>query len=67
MFDWLFGSSCQHKWKEIHRVFNQPQESFKAQGFSQETMLQLMYGVTIVELKCEICGEIKFKTTTGHT
>jgi len=48
-----------HEWSEVRRKFNPPGASFsKLSGASEDTLLQLVYGCTVIELRCT-CGDVK--------
>jgi hypothetical protein len=60
---------CRHKsWTEVKRTFNPPRQGdFRAQRATADFALTMMYGLTVVELKCLDCGDTKFVTTPGRS
>lgn len=56
-----------HRWEEVRRAYTPGQSATKlsaSQG-SEEFALRLVEGVTTVELRCRICGDIRERTLSG--
>lgn len=56
-----------HRWEEQRRKFNPP--GFRAAEIrvSEEFLREFTFGVTVVELKCITCGDIKAVRYTGNS
>jgi hypothetical protein len=63
----------QHQWTEVGRTFCPPRlKSFDAEGMAGPRFLALMreaqFGLTTVELRCEVCGDVASRSLAGdHT
>lgn len=58
---------CRHRWKEVRRAYTPGQSATKlsASSGSEEFALRLVEGVTTVELRCRVCGDIRERTLAG--
>lgn len=57
-----------HKWEEVSRKFNPPiSRGFEANWISKDTFIRLTMGVTVIELKCTVCGDLKHMEVIGKT
>jgi hypothetical protein len=55
-----------HKWDETSRRFNPPtHEVTKFRADNVGSALPLLYGITVVELRCATCGDMKAIRYTG--
>jgi hypothetical protein len=55
-----------HKWNEVSRTFNYNKGGTTAKG-SQDTVQKFLHGFTVIELKCETCGDLKHIEVLGKT
>ena len=56
----------QHQWTETSRRFNPPEVvPTKWEGTNSDMLLQLVYGITVIELRCTDCGDVKGVRYTG--
>lgn len=57
---WPLKYSCYHEWKEVSRYSNPPANSYKfSAGMLTGIHHDIVYGWTMIEQKCERCGETK--------
>lgn len=60
-----------HQWAEAGRRFNPPTSrvtEFKRVGHDgQQLLMQMMYGITVVELRCSSCGDVKAVSYAGDS
>lgn len=57
---------CAHKWKEMKRKFNWPiNQPIKTKCISPEDFNRILFGITVVELKCRKCGMLRHITFVG--
>lgn len=55
-----------HSWKEEARWYTPPNRGpFEASRISEETIEKIMFGVTSVELRCSVCGDLKCVVLPG--
>lgn len=55
-----------HKWVEVKRTFNRPNKDvISVKNVSPEDLQKILHGFTIIELKCDDCGDMKFHETLG--
>lgn len=55
-----------HEWQEVGRTFYSPiDREFKARGLTTYEFNALLYGKTIIELRCKLHGEVKIKEFIG--
>lgn len=54
----------EHLWTEIGRSFSPPPGG-NVKNADIELIQQLAFGVTSVELRCEVCGEVTERLLTG--
>ena len=47
-----------HNWVEVRREFNPPSKR-GGNGLSEVLINKLAFGFTVIELKCQKCGDIK--------
>lgn len=55
-----------HQWDEASRRFNPPDSElsrFKSATVAQ--VMPLIYGITVIELRCSGCGDVKAVRYTG--
>lgn len=61
--------SCKHQWEEVSRHWNRPSRiEFEADRMSDHRfgeILAMYRGWTNVELRCTVCGDIKFVEADG--
>lgn len=58
---------CKHRWVETGRKVRPHAESFKfGGGFWAEEYSDLVYGYTIISLRCSECGDVKTKKLRGE-
>lgn len=58
---------CIHKFQQTSAYFTPPcSEKFKVEGITNDTFKRLMFGFTIVVLKCEKCGDIQDRELLGN-
>jgi hypothetical protein len=56
-----------HQWAEASRRFNFPPAKVDHTGFiTDEQMMELAYGITVVELRCKKCGDLKAVQYAGN-
>lgn len=57
-----------HDWKEVKRTFNPPVvDNVEIKGKRYiELMEECVFGRTNIELRCSVCGDIKFSSTIGQ-
>ena len=48
-----------HHWTEAGRKFNAPTQRITKAAETSENVMQIVYGMTVVELHCERCGDVK--------
>lgn len=55
-----------HNWVERRRTF-QPSRVDEVKGdMTEHTLKLLVYGLTTIELRCGVCGDVKFVSTPGR-
>lgn len=60
------GIFHRHYWKEVSRAFHPGREGkIKLESVRDDLWLQMVYGITAVEYKCEKCGITVEKILTG--
>lgn len=58
--------SCNHTWHVVSKTYTAPNQKLtSASNLSDYLTLRLVYGLTIVELKCDKCGKIYHESTHG--
>jgi hypothetical protein len=56
-----------HQWVETSRRFNPPQVDVKRwEGHRTDLVMRLVYGITVVELRCDTCGDVKATSYAGE-
>jgi hypothetical protein len=59
--------SCKHKWEEVRRVHATPNVyDFKVERSSEDFMRETIFGVTSIELRCKLCGDVTERRLTGN-
>lgn len=57
---------CKHTWVEVKRVYIPPDTGIiEGRGFSAHWWNKIIYGYTVIELKCDNCGDIITKEFIG--
>ena len=55
-----------HDWSEVQRRFTgKVLERVKMERCSEELLRQMLFGVTVIELRCEKCGDRKTVKAMG--
>jgi hypothetical protein len=55
-----------HRWGEVQRYFVPPvKRAFTAEGVPADQVRELMQGVTVVELRCGLCGDLMCRALRG--
>lgn len=54
-----------HQWQEQQRYFVQRAGVSKVNNVTEETVLKLACGYTVVELRCEGCGDVAARELLG--
>ena len=59
---------CWHEWKEKNRHYSPPTlpSECEFKGTHQDTLLKVLHGFTVIELRCENCGDLKSHTLNGN-
>jgi hypothetical protein len=55
-----------HRWQEVRRVFVPPVRGIERIRASRETFREALQGVTVVELRCEGCGDVTSRRLPGE-
>lgn len=57
---------CRHQWEIVSRTFNPPtSRQIEARGYSTHDALGFLYGITVVEQRCTLCGRTDIDHTPG--
>jgi hypothetical protein len=57
-----------HSWIEIRRTYTPlPDRKFTVKFASEDLLQRFFFGLTVVELKCSGCGDIRFRETNGKS
>jgi hypothetical protein len=57
---------CRHRWEEIGRRFVQPIATWRElSGASEAFFRELTFGLTVIELRCQECGDVAERRLTG--
>lgn len=57
---------CRHDWEEMDRRHYPPTvNNFEGDRLSEDLFLKIVYGITVVELTCQKCGDIKSHEMIG--
>lgn len=64
----FFRITHTHDYKETHRRFVQSEfrDARALKGCDKETIERLLFGITVVELKCQSCGNILSRELKGN-
>ena len=66
----MFGK-CKHSWVEKSKTFCPPARDFELESVRGPGALTLMrelaFGRTNIELRCENCGDIQFRSVVGKS
>jgi hypothetical protein len=56
----MFFARCKHHWIETRRHSRQPASEFSwGGGFTDQGVEDALFGWTMIELRCEQCGDVK--------
>lgn len=65
----MMFNRCKHQWAEVARYWNKPEritlEADRISEHSFNQFLQMYRGWTNIELRCTVCGDIKFVEADG--
>lgn len=62
----MMFNRCRHQWKEVKRTFSQPDTGDVEEVMGAQLAKEIWFGVTVVELRCDECGDIKFERVVGQ-
>lgn len=54
-----------HQWEEMWRFFNKPKAAVESDNMPLDMASKVLFGFTLVEMKCKNCGELKFQEVHG--
>lgn len=54
-----------HSWQEVLRSFSKPPQNLNMHGGTERLYRECMFGITTIELKCRICGDLKHVEAAG--
>lgn len=57
---------CKHNWLMHRKQYNPPPEEIKKVSGDVETITSLIYGITVIELRCSNCQDRQFRSTPGR-
>jgi hypothetical protein len=59
---------CKHQWEEVGRRATPRLTKFNSEGVYPSDIERLAFGITVIELRCEHCGDIRSRELKGdHT
>ena len=63
----MFGCKC--RWDEVQRVHVTPNTyGVKVERASEDFMREMIFGLTSIELRCKLCGDVTERRLIGdHT
>lgn len=56
---------CKHRWQADARRFHPPAGVTNIKGISEDFFREILYGITVVELRCEHCGMLTSQIIPG--
>ena len=59
----MFG--CKHKWEEASRMFTPLPQLTKINYASDQLFRELSFGVTNIEMRCTLCGQLEHYSVIG--
>ena len=57
---------CKHRYVEDGRAYTPPASQLQsAENVPRDTMERILFGITVIVLRCENCGDVETRTGLG--